>query len=70
MDVRRYLATRTAGFLFTPDAEFPVCCGEKGCVNAEVSRAVDRDGVIIAFWRRGEKRRSRACRGRLVDGRA
>lgn len=47
MDVRRYLASHEPpAFLFTPDAEFAVCCGEKGCVNAEVSHAVDPDGAI------------------------
>ena len=48
MDVRHYLAhNESPCFLFTPDAEFAVCCGEKGCVNAEVSHAVDPDGVIV-----------------------
>ena len=48
MDVRRYLAGHEPpAFLFTPDAEFAVCCGEKGCVNAEVSHAVDSAGAII-----------------------
>lgn len=48
MDVRRYLADHEPpAFLFTPDAEFAVCCGEKGCVNAEVSHAVDSAGAII-----------------------
>lgn len=40
MDVRRYLTGHEPpAFLFTPDAEFAVCCGEKGCVNA-VARIV------------------------------
>ena len=48
MDVRHYLAlNEPPRFLFTPDAEFAVCCGEKGCVNAEVSHAVDPRGVIV-----------------------
>lgn len=50
MDVRRYLASHEPpSFLFTPDAEFPVCCGEKGCVNAEVSHAVDPTGAIASL---------------------
>lgn len=48
MDVRRYLTGHEPpAFLFTPDAEFAVCCGEKGCVNAEVAHAVDGAGAII-----------------------
>lgn len=47
MDVRHYLAHHEPPrFLFTPDAEFAVCCGEKGCVNAEVSHEVDGAGII------------------------
>ncbi len=50
MDVRRYLVDHESpAFLFTPDAEFAVCCGEKGCVNAEVVHAVDSAGAIIEF---------------------
>lgn len=50
MDVRHYLArNQPPRFLFTPDAEFAVCCGEKGCVNAEISHACDPNGVIVGF---------------------
>ena len=47
MDVRHYLAHNDPPrFLFTPDAEFAVCCGEKGCVNAGVSHVADPAGAI------------------------
>ena len=36
-------------FLFTPDAEFPVCCGEKGRVGASFISEVFEDGKIVAF---------------------
>lgn len=36
-------------FLFTPDAEFPVCCGEKGRVGASFVSEVFEDGKIVAF---------------------
>lgn len=50
MDVRRYLADHEPPrFLFTPDAEFAVCCGEKGCVNAVVSHPADPDGAIASL---------------------
>lgn len=36
-------------FLFTPDAEFPVCYGEKGGFDAAVTSAFIKDGVIKEF---------------------
>lgn len=36
-------------FLFTPDAEFPVCYGEKGGFNADITSAPISDPVILAF---------------------
>lgn len=36
-------------FLFTPDAEFPVCYGEKGGFDATVTSASIKDGVIREF---------------------
>jgi len=33
-------------FLFTPDAEFPVCCGEKGGFHASITSAPISGGVI------------------------
>lgn len=50
MDVRHYLLhNEPPAFLFTPDAEFAVCCGEKGCVNAVVTHAVDPRGVVASL---------------------
>ena len=72
MDVRRYLTGHEPpAFLFTPDAEFAVCCGEKGCVNAEVAHAVDGAGAIIdlrAAWRetRCPRAPKRSCAWTLV----
>ena len=36
-------------FLFTPDAEFPVCCGEKGRVGGTFVSERFEDGRIVAF---------------------
>lgn len=36
-------------FLFTPDAEFPVCCGEKGGFSATFRSPVPSDGMIEDF---------------------
>lgn len=36
-------------FLFTPDAEFPVCCGEKGRVGGTFVSPTFEDGRIVAF---------------------
>ena len=40
-------------FLFTPDAEFPVCYGEKGIYQGVFTSGEIRDGRIAA-WRAGE----------------
>lgn len=37
-------------FLFTPDAEFPVCCGEKGGYNATFISEKITDGRIVDFY--------------------
>jgi succinyl-diaminopimelate desuccinylase len=36
-------------FLFTPDAEFPVCCGEKGRLAGTLVSGELGDGAIVAF---------------------
>jgi succinyl-diaminopimelate desuccinylase len=36
-------------FLFTPDADFPVCCGEKGGFSATITSADLTGGVIVDF---------------------
>ncbi|WP_165047176.1 MULTISPECIES: Sapep family Mn(2+)-dependent dipeptidase [unclassified Adlercreutzia] len=36
-------------FLFTPDAEFPVCYGEKGGFDARITSAPLGDGAIVEF---------------------
>ncbi|MBQ3106683.1 MAG: Sapep family Mn(2+)-dependent dipeptidase [Eggerthellaceae bacterium] len=36
-------------FLFTPDAEFPVCYGEKGMYNATVTGPAFENGIIADF---------------------
>ena len=49
-DVAFYLEKYGApAFTFTPDDMFPVCYGEKGCVNAEVASPAFEDGVIVDF---------------------
>ncbi len=48
-DVAFYLEKYGApAFTFTPDDMFPVCYGEKGCVNAEVVSPAFEDGVIFS----------------------
>lgn len=49
-DVEHYQeAFEDPAFLFTPDAEFPVCCGEKGRIEGVfISEAFD-GGRIVAF---------------------
>ncbi len=50
MDVEHYRKTYTdPEFLFTPDAEFPVCYGEKGGFNANITSKPITDGVIAEF---------------------
>lgn len=36
-------------FLFTPDAEFPVCCGEKGRVGGTFVSDAFEDGAVVDF---------------------
>lgn len=49
-DVRWYRAHHEQPlFCFTPDAEFPVCCGEKGGVNARFACEVDPDGALVSL---------------------
>ena len=46
-DVEYYLENYPApAFCFTPDAEFPVCNGEKGIFSGKIVSPVIRDGVI------------------------
>lgn len=49
-DVQHYLAENPApAFLFTPDAEFPVCCGEKGHFGATFTSPVLQGGNVVAI---------------------
>lgn len=49
-DVRWYRAHHPQPlFCFTPDAEFPVCCGEKGGVNARVVFELDPAGALVSL---------------------
>lgn len=49
-DVEHYQSLfEDPAFLFTPDAEFPVCCGEKGRVGASFVSEAFEDGRIVAF---------------------
>ena len=49
-DVRWYRAHYEQPlFCFTPDASFPVCCGEKGGVNAFFSHPLEREGAIASL---------------------
>lgn len=49
-DVRWYRAHHEQPlFCFTPDAAFPVCCGEKGGVNARFACEADADGAIVSL---------------------
>ena len=49
-DVEHYLAAHEApAFLFTPDADFPVCCGEKGHYGAEFTSPAFKDGNVVEF---------------------
>ena len=49
-DVRHYLATQPApAFLFTPDAEFSVCYGEKGQFDAAFTSEKFEGGAIVDF---------------------
>lgn len=49
-DIRHYLAGHDdPAFLFTPDAEFPVCNAEKGQFGATFTSALIADGVILSW---------------------
>lgn len=49
-DLDYYLAHyEEPAFLFTPDAEFPVCCGEKGGFSAVITSGSLTDGIIASF---------------------
>ena len=50
-DVHHYLSThKDPDFLFTPDAEFPVCNAEKGCYGATfVGPQLPENSVIVDF---------------------
>ncbi len=49
-DVEHYQSLfEDPAFLFTPDAEFPVCCGEKGRVGGTFVSNRFEDGRIVAF---------------------
>lgn len=49
-DVKYYLRQRPdPAFLITPDAEFPVCYGEKGVVNLLLSSKRIEDGRIVSI---------------------
>lgn len=48
-DVPYYLAHNNApDFLFTPDADFPLCYGEKGLFGVTLTREIS-DGAVISF---------------------
>lgn len=50
MDVEYYRKKYAdPAFLFTPDAEFPVCYGEKGGLNATLTSNLITNGVIVEF---------------------
>ncbi len=50
MDVEHYrTAYADPAFIFTPDAYFPVCYGEKGGFNGVITSALITDGVIVEF---------------------
>ncbi len=49
-DVEHYQSLfEDPAFLFTPDAEFPVCCGEKGRVGGTFVSEAFENGKIVAF---------------------
>lgn len=49
-DVEYYLEHyEEPAFLFTPDASFPVCCGEKGHFGATFTSPVFEGGNVVAF---------------------
>lgn len=49
-DIKHYLANHEQpAFLFTPDAEFPVCNAEKGCYGATFRSAPVEGGAILSW---------------------
>ena len=49
-DVHHYLETHEQpAFLFTPDAEFPVCNAEKGCFGGTFTSAPIANGAILSW---------------------
>lgn len=49
-DVHHYLETHDdPAFLFTPDAEFPVCNAEKGCFGGTFTSGAIKDGAIRSW---------------------
>lgn len=53
-DVEYYLSRNPApAFCFTPDAEFPLICGEKGHFCASISSEVLEDGEARIVWLEG-----------------
>ncbi len=49
-DVEYYLEHfEDPAFLFTPDADFPVCCGEKGHLDGTFTSPTFEDGAIVSF---------------------
>ncbi|MEG1862703.1 MAG: Sapep family Mn(2+)-dependent dipeptidase [Oscillospiraceae bacterium] len=49
-DVAHYLAHEKApAFAFTPDANFPVCCGEKGIVSFDLTSKKILGGNVVDF---------------------
>ena len=63
-DVHHYLETHEQpAFLFTPDAEFPVCNAEKGCFGGTFTSAPIANGAILSWERRcGRQRHSERVR--------
>lgn len=59
-DVTWYLEKyESPAFLFTPDADFPVCYGEKGGYDGCITSAPIADPVILDIsGRRGDQRRA------------
>ena len=49
-DVRCYLQQeKTPVFIFTPDADFPVCCGEKGIASFGLASKKIENGNVVKF---------------------
>lgn len=49
-DVRCYLQQeKPPVFIFTPDADFPVCCGEKGIASFSLASKKIENGNVVKF---------------------